>query len=164
MAASAPSRARAPAAPAADARPSSPATRSQFTGITRSKGHNIVCLTWRSHTYMSSAAVEMDEATTAACADVARITLRGKQAAEARSHLRGLNFPPDGPAPNEYVTTLLAASPEDDARWLAPPPRSGEPCLAHATAAMHAAIAAYLTHLGHPSAAAAWAQVARVRL
>jgi hypothetical protein len=98
----------------------------------------------------------LDGATAAACSDVARITLRGRQAAAPQWHCCTLNFPPNGPAPNDYITALLAASPADDARWLAA--GSGEPRRAEAFAAAHAAIAAYLAHIGHPSAAAAHAR------
>ncbi len=66
---------------------------------------------------------------------------------------RGLNFPPDGPAPNAYITALLAAAPADDARWLEA--GSGEPRHEAAFAAAHAAVAAYLVHVGHASAGAA---------
>ncbi len=124
-----------------------------YAGITDVNGYSVVKLGWRGRIYQSSAQVVLDAATAAACADVARITLRGREAATVKGSLLGLNFPPDGPAPNAYITALLAAAPADDARWLAA--GSGEPRHAEAFAAAHAAVAAYLAHIGHASAAAA---------
>jgi hypothetical protein len=112
-----------------------------------------VYFTWRYRNYYSSMFLKLDAATAAACSDVARITLRGREAAIAAGKFYGLNFPPDGPAPNAYITALLAAAPADDARWLAA--GSGEPRHEAAFAAAHGAIAAYLEHIGHASAAAA---------
>jgi hypothetical protein len=122
-------------------------------GIRDANGHSVVKLQWRNGWYTSGQQVVLDAATAAACADVARITLRGREAATVKGHLRGLNFPPDGPAPIDYITALLAAAPADDAHWLAA--GSGEPRHADAFAAAHGAVAAYLAHIGHASAAAA---------
>jgi hypothetical protein len=119
-------------------------------------GHAVVHLYWRGRKYFSSRQVVLDAATAAACADVARITLRGREAAIVDGNNRGLNFRPDGPAPNAYITALLAAAPANDARWLAA--SSGEPRHAEAFPAAHAAIAAYLEHVGHASAGAARAR------
>ena len=106
--------------------------------------------------------LRLDAATAAACADVMRITLRGQEAALVYGKQRGLNFPPGGPTPNAYIAALLAASPPDDSRWLHP--STGQPRLEHARAAAHAAIAAYLSHIGHPSAAAAREVAERARV
>jgi hypothetical protein len=124
-----------------------------YAGIRDVKGRSVVEMAWRGRTYFSSRQVVLDAATAAACADVARITLRGREAAVVKGSLPGVNFSPDGPAPIDYITALLAAAPADDARWLAA--GSGEPRHAAAFAAAHAAVAAYLEHLGHPAAAAA---------
>jgi hypothetical protein len=125
-------------------------------GITDANGHSVVKLDWRGRSYKSSKQAALDAATAAACADVARITLRGREAAIVDGRTRGLNFPPDGPAPNAYITALLAEAPADDARWLAA--GSGEPRHADAHAAAHAAVAAYLEHIGHASAGKARAR------
>jgi hypothetical protein len=125
-------------------------------GIRDVNGHSVVKLTWRGRAYHSSEQVVLDEATAAACADVIRVTLRGQEAATVKGRFRGLNFPPDGPAPNAYITALLAVAPADDARWLAA--GSGEPRHAEAFAAAHAAVAAYLAHIGHASAGVARAR------
>jgi hypothetical protein len=81
-------------------------------------GHSDVVLQWRGRNYKSRGRVVLDAATAAACADVARITLRGWEAAVVDGKFHGLNFPPDGPTSNAYITALLAAAPADDARWL----------------------------------------------
>ncbi len=125
--------------------------------ITDVDGQSVVVLRWRGRAYCSSKLVMLDAATAAACADVARITLRGREAAIVKGGKNpGLNFPPDGPAPNEYITALLAAAPADDARWLEA--GSGEPRHAETFAAAHAAVAAYLEHIGHASAGEARAR------
>ncbi len=124
-----------------------------YAGITDAKGHSRVQLQWRGRKYFSGTCVVLDAATAAACADVARITLRGREATTVKGNRRGLNFPPDGPAPNDYITALLAVAPADDARWLAA--GSGAPRHEAAFAAADGAIAAYLAHIRHASAAAA---------
>jgi hypothetical protein len=126
--------------------------RAGYAGIWDMKGRSVVELAWRGRNFKSREFVVLDAATAAACADVARITLRGQEAVVVKGPLRGLNFPPDGPAPDDYITALLAAAPSDDARWLA---ASGEPRHEAAFAAAHAAVAAYLEHVGHPAAARA---------
>jgi hypothetical protein len=142
-----------PAAAAAAAVSKGERVPAGYAGITDVNGHSVVELQWRGRMYHSSRQVVLDAATAAACADVARITLRGREAAIVDGNNRGLNFPPDGPTPNAYITALLAAAPADDARWLAV--GSGEPRQADAWAAAHAAVAAYLAHIGHASAAVA---------
>jgi hypothetical protein len=145
-----------PAAASAAALSKGERVQAGYAGITDVKGHSVVQLAWRGRKYFSSERVALDDATAAACADVARITLRGRQAAIVKGSSPGLNFPPDGPAPIDYITALLAASPADDARWLAT--GSGEPRHADAFAAAHAAVAAYLEHVGHASASVARAR------
>jgi hypothetical protein len=144
---------RHPAAAAAAAVSKGERVQEGYAGIKDVNGHSVVQLAWRGRTYHLSENVVLDAATAAACADVARITLRGREAATVKGSLRGLNFPPDGPAPNDYITALLAAAPADDARWLAA--GSGEVRHTEAFAAAHAAVAAYLAHIGHASTAAA---------
>ncbi len=133
-----------------------------YAGIRDVNGHSRVSLYWRGRTYGSTRQVVLDAATAAACADVARITLRGREAATVKGTSRGLNYALDGPAPDAYITALLGAAPADDARWLAA--GSGEPRHADAFAAAHAAVAAYLAHIGHASAAAAAALSAGERM
>ncbi len=130
--------------------------REEYAGLADAKGCNFVKLAWRGRIFQSSTHVVLDAATAAACADVARITLRGREAAIVKGPNRGLNFPPGGPAPNDYITALLAAAPADNARWLAA--GSGVPRHAEAFAAAHAAVAAYLEHIGHASAGEARAR------
>jgi hypothetical protein len=146
------------AAAAAALRKGEPA-RTGYCGIIERNGHTAAAAPWKGHTFISGWWLDLDKETAAACADVVRITLRGREATIVKGNLRGLNFPPDGPAPNAYITALLAAAPADDARWLEG--GRGKPRHEAAFTAAHAAVAAYLTHIGHPSAAAAAHEWAR---